>query len=140
MKKRWVAICILITGLVSLTRPHCVPPSPLILRSCPPPSNAFTGFFRIVRRTKIFFSPAGFAVERTRILPVFVSPPPVWNQILPAGSKTAHSEEEINECSHCQQPANEEHNNRQTCTIVFVGNKYFFVHKTDSECFSMSRR
>ena len=28
----------------------------------------------------------------------------------------------------------------QTCTIVFVGNKYFFVHKTDSECFSMSRR
>ena len=84
MKKRWVAICILITGLVSLTRPHCLPPSPLILRSCPPPSNAFTGFFRIVRRTKIFFSPAGFAVERTRILPVFVSPPPVWNQILPA--------------------------------------------------------
>ena len=86
------------------------PPNTLLL----PPSNAFTGFFRIVRRTKIFFSPAGFAVERTRILPVFVSPPPVWNQILPAGSETAHSEEEINECSHCQQPVNEEHNNRQT--------------------------
>ena len=62
-----------------------IPPNTLPL----PPSNAFTGFFRIVRRTKIFFSPAGFAVERTRILPVFVSPPPVWNQILPAGSKTA---------------------------------------------------
>ena len=89
MNVRWVAICILITGLWSLTRPNCVPPSPLILRSCPPPSNAFTGFFRIVRRTKIFFSPAGFAVERTRILPVFVSPPPVWNQILPAARKTA---------------------------------------------------
>ena len=28
MNVRWVAICILITGLWSLTRPHCVPPPP----------------------------------------------------------------------------------------------------------------
>ena len=44
MNVRWVAICILITGLGSLTRPHCVPPSPLILCSCPPlmPSRAFS--------------------------------------------------------------------------------------------------